>query len=83
MEHRNQFLFLKQEFGNCPERPTKGYNRQNSGYLLTTAMSHSFLEALAHLPDCGGAAIIMDRLVIILCDLESIDEAIAFTVDTA
>jgi len=46
-------------------------------------MPHSFLEALAHLPDCGGATIGMDRLVIILCGLDSIDEAIAFTLDTA
>jgi lysyl-tRNA synthetase class 2 len=42
-----------------------------------------FLEAVDHLPDCGGAALGMDRLVMLLCDADSIDEVIAFKVDTA
>jgi lysyl-tRNA synthetase class 2 len=47
------------------------------------AMPQKFLEAVAHLPDCGGAALGMDRLVMLLCDVDSIDEVTAFTVDTA
>jgi len=47
------------------------------------ALPDRFLEAMAHLPDCGGAALGMDRLVMLLCDAASIDEVIAFTVDTA
>ena len=46
-------------------------------------MPQKFLKAVAHLPDCGGAALGMDRLVMLLCDVDSIDEVIAFTVDTA
>lgn len=46
------------------------------------AMPQRFLEAVAHLPDCGGAALGMDRLVMLLCDADSIDEVMAFTVDT-
>ena len=47
------------------------------------AMPQSFLEAISHLPDCGGAAMGMDRLVMLLCNAGSIDEVMAFTVDTA
>ena len=48
-----------------------------------TAMPRQFLEAMADLPECGGAALGIDRLVMLLCDAASIDEVIAFTVDTA
>jgi len=47
------------------------------------AMPQKFLEAVANLPECGGAALGIDRLVMLLCDVDSIDEVIAFTVDTA
>lgn len=47
------------------------------------AMPRQFLEAVAYLPECGGAALGIDRLVMLLCDVDSIDEVIAFTVDTA
>lgn len=47
------------------------------------AMPRQFLEAIACLPECGGAALGIDRLVMLLCDADSIDEVIAFTVDTA
>jgi lysyl-tRNA synthetase class 2 len=47
------------------------------------AMPRQFLEAIAHLPECGGAALGIDRLVMLLCNADSIDEVIAFTVDTA
>ncbi len=47
------------------------------------AMPQKFLEAIAYLPECGGAALGIDRLVMLLCNVDSIDEVIAFTVDTA
>ncbi len=47
------------------------------------AIPQRFLEAVAHLPECGGAALGMDRLLMLLCDVDSIDEVVAFTVDTA
>jgi len=46
-------------------------------------MPQNFIEAIAHLPECGGAALGMDRLVMLLCNADSIDEVMAFTVDTA
>jgi lysyl-tRNA synthetase class 2 len=46
-------------------------------------MPQSFLEAVARLPECGGAALGMDRLLMLLCNADSIDEVIAFTADTA
>jgi lysyl-tRNA synthetase class 2 len=47
------------------------------------AMPEQFIEAVAHLPECGGVALGIDRLVMLLCNADSIDEVIAFTVDTA
>ncbi len=47
------------------------------------AMPQRFLEAVVHLPECGGGALGIDRLAMLLCDVDSIDEVIAFTVDTA
>ncbi len=41
-----------------------------------------FLEAVKRLPDCGGIALGMDRLVMLFCDAPSIDEVMAFTSDT-
>lgn len=42
-----------------------------------------FLEAMPHLPECGGIALGMDRLVMLFCNAAAIDEVIAFTLDTA
>ncbi len=47
------------------------------------ALPQSFLEAVAYLPECGGAALGMDRLLMLLCNASSIDEVIAFTADKA
>jgi len=47
------------------------------------AMPRQFLEAIAYLPECGGAALGIDRLVMLLCNVDSIDEVITFTADTA
>jgi lysyl-tRNA synthetase class 2 len=42
-----------------------------------------FLEALAHLPACGGIALGMDRLVMLFCNADSVAEVTPFTQDTA
>ena len=47
------------------------------------AMPWRFLQAVAHLPSCSGIALGMDRLVMLLCNAELIDEVVAFTTDTA
>ena len=47
------------------------------------AMPWQFLEAVAHLPECGGIALGMDRLVMLFCNASSIEEVIPFTTDTA
>jgi len=47
------------------------------------AMPQQFLKAVAHLPECGGIALGMDRLVMLFCDASSIDEVVAFPVDRA
>jgi len=41
-------------------------------------MPRRFLEAVAELPACGGIALGVDRLVMLLCDAASIDEVVAF-----
>ncbi|MEK7353248.1 MAG: amino acid--tRNA ligase-related protein [Chloroflexota bacterium] len=46
-------------------------------------LPHKFLEALRHFPECGGIALGMDRLVMLLCDAGNIDDVMAFTVDSA
>jgi lysyl-tRNA synthetase class 2 len=43
----------------------------------------SFLKAVARLPECGGIALGIDRLVMLFCDAASIDDVMPFTVDTA
>ncbi len=47
------------------------------------AMPSRFIEAVARLPVCGGIALGVDRLVMLFCNADSIDEVLAFTVDTA
>ena len=46
------------------------------------ALPQKFLAAMEHLPECGGIALGMDRLVMLFCDTASIDEVMPFTVDT-
>ena len=47
-----------------------------------TALPERFLAALAHLPDCGGIALGVDRLAMLFSDAGTIDDVLAFTVDT-
>jgi lysyl-tRNA synthetase class 2 len=45
------------------------------------AMPQRFLDAVARLPQCGGIALGIDRLVMLFCDASSIDEVVAFPWD--
>jgi lysyl-tRNA synthetase class 2 len=47
------------------------------------ALPQKFLDAIQYLPECGGIALGMDRLVMLFCNAASIDEVMPFTVDTA
>jgi len=42
-----------------------------------------FLKAMERLPQCGGLALGIDRLVMFFCDADTIDDVMAFTEDTA
>lgn len=57
------------------------YIRRERGQKMT--MPARFMEAVVRLPVCGGIALGIDRLVMLLCDAGAIDEVLAFTVDTA
>ena len=46
-------------------------------------MPEAFLEALADMPPASGVALGVDRLVMLLSGASSIDDVVAFTVDTA
>lgn len=47
----------------------------------TAVWPQKFLKAIEHLPECGGIALGVDRLAMLLCDAESIHEVITFPVD--
>ena len=46
------------------------------------ALPERFLTSLARLPDCGGIALGVDRLMMLFSDTDTIDDVLAFTVDT-
>jgi len=46
------------------------------------AMPKKFLEAVENLPECGGIALGIDRLVMLFCDADKIDDVMAFPSDT-
>ena len=54
--------------------------QREQGRLM--AMPQRFLEAAVGLPECGGIALGMDRLVMLLCDAGSVGDVMPFTVDT-
>jgi len=43
----------------------------------------NFLESIARFPECGGVALGVDRLIMLFCDADSIDDVMTFTADTA
>jgi lysyl-tRNA synthetase class 2 len=49
----------------------------------TMPMPDKFLEAMKSLPECGGIALGIDRLVMLFCNADKIDDVMAFTEDTA
>ena len=55
--------------------------QRNTGQKRT--MPRKFLRSLAHLPECSGIALGVDRLVMLFCDAASIDEVMPFTADRA
>lgn len=44
-------------------------------------MPRKFLKALSDLPECGGIALGVDRLVMLFCDATTIDDVIPFSAD--
>lgn len=47
------------------------------------ALPQRFLEAVPSMPECGGIALGMDRLVMLFCNKDAIDDVTSFTTDTA
>ena len=47
------------------------------------ALPRKFLEAMKYMPECGGIALGVDRLVMLFCNVGTIDEVMPFTVETA
>jgi lysyl-tRNA synthetase class 2 len=54
---------------------------RQKGYRLP--LPQAFLDAVGYMPVCGGIALGMERLLMLLCDAGNIDEVLAFTADTA
>ncbi len=46
-------------------------------------LPEKFLKSMEKLPECGGIALGVDRLVMLFCDADKIDDVMAFTEDTA
>jgi lysyl-tRNA synthetase class 2 len=46
-------------------------------------LPQKFLDAVSQLPGCGGVALGIDRLVMLFCNADSIDDVMAFTADSA
>lgn len=52
-------------------------------YGRKSELPRKFLDAMETLPECGGIALGVDRLIMLFCDTASIDDVMPFTVDTA
>jgi lysyl-tRNA synthetase class 2 len=46
-------------------------------------MPEKFLNAVPNMTDCAGIALGIDRLVMLFCDANAIDEVMAFNADNA
>jgi lysyl-tRNA synthetase class 2 len=46
-------------------------------------MPDKFLKAVSNLPECAGIALGIDRLAMLFCNADSIDEVMPFTIDDA
>jgi lysyl-tRNA synthetase class 2 len=55
--------------------------KQERGQLMP--LPEKFLKAMERMPECGGIALGIDRLVMLFCDVDTIDDVMAFTEDTA
>lgn len=71
------------DFAEQKKRFEEAVNQIAAERGISMPLPQRFLESVPYLPRCGGAALGMDRLVMLLCDADSIDEVIPFTVDTA
>ena len=80
-------LELTNAFSELTDRAeqTKRFRKEIRQIRLQTGekrtVPRKFLQALARLPECGGIALGMDRLVMLFCDAASIDDVMPFTVD--
>ncbi len=70
---------------NDPAEQTRRFREEIREIGLRTGqqrtMPRKFLKALADLPDCGGIAMGVDRLVMLFCDAAIIDDVMPFTTD--
>ena len=69
-----------------PEEQEKRFLREieqiEKQYGRKMALPIKFLDSMKYMPECGGIALGVDRLVMLLCDASSIDEVMPFTVET-
>ena len=69
------------ELNNAAEQEQR-FNQEiahlQSAGIDNMTMPREFLKAVARLPECGGIALGLDRLVMLFCDAKSITEVIAF-----
>jgi lysyl-tRNA synthetase class 2 len=70
---------------NDPAEQTRRFREEIHEIGLLTGqqrtMPRKFLKALADLPDCGGIALGVDRLVMLFCDATTIDDVMPFSAD--
>lgn len=65
------------------ERRFRGVVAEVAGGERERPMPARFLAAMSHLPPCGGIALGVDRLAMLLCNAASIDEVMAFPRESA
>ncbi len=82
LELANVYSELR-DFREQEDRFQEAIEKINEEQGQRLSLPRQFLEAIANLPECGGVAFGIDRLVILLCDASSIDEVVPFTSDEA